>query len=190
MNIVKGSYNRIRFYFTKLKLKDCGKSTLFESPYEIEGAKYISVGSNVRVKPRFHIAAIDNHNGLTFNPTIIIGNGVSINYDVHIACIDRVEIGDGALLGSKIFITDHFHGDTNLESLSIPPSQRPLTSKGPVVIGKNVWIGEGVAIMPGVTIGDNSIIGANSVVTKDIPGFSIAVGAPARIIKEKDKDDS
>lgn len=183
MNLIKGSYNRIRFLFTKLKLRSCGKNSLFESCYEIEGSKYISVGANVRTKPRLRIAAIDQHNGLRFNPTINIGNGVSINYDVHIACIDKIEIGDGTLLGSKIFITDHFHGDTSIESLRVPPSKRLLTSKGPVVIGKNVWIGEGVAIMPGVTIGDNSIIGANSVVTSEIPDFSVAVGAPARVIK-------
>lgn len=183
MNLIKGSYNRIRFLFTKLKLRSCGKNSLFESCYEIEGSKYISVGANVRTKPRLRIAAIDQHNGLRFNPTINIGNGVSINYDVHIACIDKIEIGDGALLGSKILITDHFHGDTSIESLRVPPSKRLLTSKGPVVIGKNVWIGEGVAIMPGVTIGDNSIIGANSVVTSEIPEFSVAVGAPAKVIK-------
>ena len=184
MNLIKGSYNRIRFLFTKLKLRSCGKNSLFESCYEIEGTKYISVGANVRTKPRLHIAAIDQHNGLRFNPTINIGNEVSINYDVHIACIDKIEIGDGTLLGSKIFITDHFQGDTSIESLCIPPSKRFLTSKGPVVIGKNVWVGEGVAIMPGVAIGDNSIIGANSVVTNDIPPFSVAVGSPARVIKE------
>lgn len=183
MNLIKGILNRIIFFGTKLKLKKCGKYVLFESLYEVEGEKYISVGSNVRTKSRFHIAAIDNHNGYKFIPEINIGSNVSINYDVHIACINKIDIGDGTLLASKIFITDHFHGNTDIESMKIPPSKRKLSSKGPVIIGRNVWIGEGAVIMPGVTIGDNSIIGANSVVTSSVPEFSIAAGVPAVIIK-------
>ncbi|MFK2395474.1 DapH/DapD/GlmU-related protein [Bacteroides fragilis] len=52
------------------------------------------------------------------------------------------------------------------------------------MIKKNAWLGEGVAVMPGVTIGENSVIGANAVVTKDIPDNSIAVGIPAKVIKQ------
>ena len=183
MKIIRGTFNRIVFFMTKYKLHKCGNKVLFEYPFEIEGEKYISVGNNVRTKPRLHLAAIDRNNQQAFSPIIIIGNDVSINYDVHIACINKVEIGDGTLLASKVFITDHFHGDTSKENLMVSPSKRELKSKGPVVIGKNVWIGEGVAIMPGVTIGDNSVIGSNTVVTHDIPQYSVAVGAPARIIK-------
>lgn len=185
MNILRGGINRIVFMMTlKPKLKHCGSKSLIESSYMVEGANYISIGEHVRIKPGLHMAAIDQHNGLSFSPEIQIGNNVSINYDVHIACINKITIGDGALLGSKIFITDHFHGNTSLESLRIPPSNRKLESKGSVEIGKNVWIGENVAIMPGVKIGDNAVIGANSVITKDIPPFSVAAGVPARIIKE------
>jgi acetyltransferase-like isoleucine patch superfamily enzyme len=53
-----------------------------------------------------------------------------------------------------------------------------------VIIGSNSWIGENVCILKGVVIGEGAIIGANSVVTKDIPAFSIAVGAPAIVIKK------
>lgn len=180
---IKGIWNRVVFYLYKKRFKTCGKKVLFESAFNVEGAEYISLGSNIRTKPRFHIAAIDKHNGLLFSPEVIIEDNVSINYDVHIACINKVKIGEGTLLGSKIFITDHFHGDTSFESLNISPSKRLLVSKGPVVIGKNVWIGEGVAIMPGVKIGDNSVIGANSVVTKNILPYSVAAGNPAKIIK-------
>ena len=184
MNILSGGVNRILFIPLKKRLKHCGRKSLIEPFYTVEGAKYISLGDNVRIKPRLHIAAIDQHNGIHFNPKIKIGNNVSINYDVHIACIHKITIGSGTLLGSKIFITDHYHGNTTLESLRIAPSERKLESKGSVEIGKNVWIGENVAIMPGVKIGDNSVIGANSVVTKDIPQFSVAVGIPANVIKK------
>lgn len=68
-------------------------------------------------------------------------------------------------------------------SCPLPPLFRPLFSKGPVIIGKNVWIGDKATILPGVTIGDGSIIGANSVVTKDVPAYSVVAGNPAKIIK-------
>ena len=55
-----------------------------------------------------------------------------------------------------------------------------------MVIGNNVWIGSGANILPGVSIGDNSIIGAGSIVIKDIPANSVAVGIPAKVIKNLD----
>lgn len=52
------------------------------------------------------------------------------------------------------------------------------------MIDDNVWLGELVCIMPGVTVGKGSIVGAHSVVTHDIPPYSIAVGSPAKVIKQ------
>ena len=62
-----------------------------------------------------------------------------------------------------------------------PPIKRKIYSKGPVIIGKNVWIGDKATTLPGVTIGDGAVIGANTVVTKDVPPFCIVVGNPATI---------
>ena len=56
--------------------------------------------------------------------------------------------------------------------LKMAPEDRPLISKGPVVIKNNVWVGEGVAILAGVTIGENSIISTNALVTKSVPQCS------------------
>lgn len=68
--------------------------------------------------------------------------------------------------------------------LMIPPGDRSLYSKGPVIIGDNVWVGAGSCILPNVTIGNNCIIGANSVVTKSFPDNCVIAGNPAKIIKQ------
>jgi acetyltransferase-like isoleucine patch superfamily enzyme len=58
-----------------------------------------------------------------------------------------------------------------------------FTTKGPTRIADNVWFGANVVITSGVTIGQRCVIGANSVVTRDIPPFSIAAGAPAEVLR-------
>jgi acetyltransferase-like isoleucine patch superfamily enzyme len=54
----------------------------------------------------------------------------------------------------------------------------------PVRVGKGTWIGERCAILRGADIGRHCIIGANSVVTGRIPDHSVAVGAPARVVRQ------
>jgi lipopolysaccharide O-acetyltransferase len=120
---------------------------------------------------------------------IAIGSNVQINDYVHIAAISNITIGNNVLIASKVFITDHNHGEYGMnnyhDSPDMMPILRPLRSR-PVIIEDNVWIGETVSILPGVKIGQGSVIGAQSVVTKDIPPNSVAIGAPARVIKQYD----
>lgn len=117
-------------------------------------------------------------------PEMIIGDGVSIGAFNHITCTNRIVIGDGVLTGKFVTVTDNSHGNTDYASLHIKPNDRDVVSKGPVVIGNNVWIGDKATILPGVTIGDGAVIAANAVVTKDVPAYSVAAGNPARIIKK------
>jgi lipopolysaccharide O-acetyltransferase len=121
-----------------------------------------------------------------------IGNNVQFNDYCHIGVAGYVEIGDGTLIASKVFITDHQHGiikeSCDRSSPDISPIERPLSNDS-VIIGSNVWIGENVSIMPGIKIGNGCIIGASSVVTKDVPENSIAVGSPAHVIKKYNFDE-
>ena len=58
------------------------------------------------------------------------------------------------------------------------------SKKGKIKIGKDAWIGAGAVILPDITIGEGAVVGANSVVTKDVKPYTIAVGAPAKKIKD------
>lgn len=113
-------------------------------------------------------------------PKLIIGNDCRFGDDSHITAANSITIGDNLLTGKKVLISDNSHGYVTADELNTAPLQRPITSKGGITIGSNVWIGENAAILQNVTIGDGAIIGANAVVTKDVPPYSIAVGNPAK----------
>ncbi len=165
------------------QLLACGKNPTIGFPITSHGLRYIKIGENFRASSGLILEAYDRHFEEQYTPEITIGDNVIFNYDCHIGCVNKIVIGNGVLIASKVYITDHFHGDTTKESLKLPPNSRKVFSKGAVIIEDNVWIGEGVVIMPNVTIGKNAIIGANAVVTKDVPANSVAVGNPAKIIK-------
>lgn len=149
----------------------------------IKNPQYIFIGENFHSLQNLRIEAWDAYGEQKFLPKIKIGNNVCFNTDVHIGCINKIVIGDNVLMASRIFISDHSHGNINVEALALPPIQRLLVSKGPVIIEDNVWIGEGVSILPNVTIGKNSIVGTNSVVTKSFAANSVIAGNPARLIR-------
>ena len=177
-------YNRLYTERMKKVFASVGDNAYIMSNIYVRGGQKIIIGNNFYCYWGVRIETYSCHNGMKFNPQIIIGNNVSINPDCHIGAINRIEIHDGVLMASRVFITDHFHGKINREELLVSPQKRILFAKGTVIIKKNAWLGEGVAVMPGVTIGENSVIGANAVVTKDIPDNSIAVGIPAKVIKQ------
>lgn len=168
----------------KNKFKKVGDNFFLKKDYRVYNPHNIEIGDNFYALERFRIETIDEHWDQKFEPRIKIGNNVIFNNDIHIGCINSIIIEDNCLFASRIFITDHNHGDTSLKTCNVSPVKRPLLSSGPVVIKKNVWVGEGVAIMPNVTIGENSIVAANAVVTKDVPPNVVVAGVPAKIIKE------
>lgn len=146
---------------------------------------HAQVGTNFRSGSRCWLETIDQHNGRQYHPRLTIGNNVSMNDEVHIACAHRVTIGNDVLMASKIFISDHNHGayrGERQDAPGVPPGSR-LLEYAAVEIGDRVWLGESVTVLPGTRIGPGSIIGANSVVSRDIPADCIAVGSPARVVK-------
>lgn len=110
---------------------------------------------------------------------IEIGSSVYINQNTFIDASELVSIGEETMIGPNGYITDHDHQILPGEA----PGTGPLLSK-PTRIGKRAWLGAGVIVLKGVTIGDGAVVGAGSVVTKNIPVNSVAVGSPARVVKE------
>lgn len=174
--------------FISSMFKHIGKGGHIDSPLRYTGLEHVSVGDNVVLGRDWRIESFNKHNKQTFTSSIQIGNNVSIEPYFHIGAIGNISIGNNVLIASRVFISDHSHGNSSCpEDYLLPPAIRPLYSKGDIVIGDNVWIGEGVSILSGVTIGDNSIIGAHSVVTSNIPANVIAAGIPAKVIRMIEK---
>ncbi|VVE89042.1 acyltransferase [Pandoraea bronchicola] len=120
---------------------------------------------------------------------IVIGEGTSIQHRSQLH--GDVEIGDGCVFAANFYTSSAQHAFEYAPTLPIRVQDRlaggrPWAERSrPVSIGNDCWIGINVSVMPGVTIGRGCVIGANSVVTRDIPPYSVAVGSPCRVIRER-----
>lgn len=160
-------------------------SRLVRFPIEIRNRKHIDLGKGLTTGIGCRLEALPK-NG-TSKICIRFGTNVQINDYVHIGAIDDISIGNNVLIASKVFITDHNHG--NFEGIDpemiLAPIQRTLHSKA-VKIGDNCWLGENVVVLPGVELGENCVVGASAVVTKSFPPHTLIVGNPGKAYKRYD----
>jgi acetyltransferase-like isoleucine patch superfamily enzyme len=112
------------------------------------------------------------------DPVVRIGDRCLIGRGSGIVGHLGIDIGNDVWTGHYVYITDQNHG---YEDPRLPISQQSQPER-PVVIGAGSWLGHGTVVLPGARIGRHVVIGANSVVTGEIPDFSVAVGAPARVV--------
>jgi len=163
------------------------KNLYFPSPRIILNPDRIRFGDGCHIGKGSVLAACSKfETGLAdqkFDSVIILGKGVWATSALQVFSAVRVEIDDSVMIAANVFISDYQHG---YEDANSAYKDQPLAQIAPIRIGTGCWIGQNVVIMPGVTIGEFSIIGANSVVTKSVPKQSIAVGSPARVLKQWD----
>ena len=107
-----------------------------------------------------------------------LGENFYANFNTVFLDVAPIRIGDNVKFGPNCQLITATH------PLDAGVRARGLEYGSPITIGDNVWLGAGVIVNPGVTIGDNAIIGSGAVVTKDIPANVIAVGNPARVLRE------
>ena len=194
--LIRRFYNSLERY-KKLKrlevLKDFKDSDIKSLSFGVIGMincpECISIGEHTSFGDWLYLTAwkeydIVEEQKQLLSPELSIGKDCNFGAFNHITCANRVTIGDRCLTGKWVTITDNSHGRTDSETLMTAPIKRSLFSKGPVIIGDNVWIGDKATILPGVTIGNGAVIAANAVVTKDVPAYSVAAGNPARFIKQ------
>lgn len=112
-----------------------------------------------------------------------IGDNCSIGSQTTLSAVSGIEIGDHAIIAGQCY----FGGGRYRTRLGDGPMvTQGLQTKGPVILGDDVWVGAGARILDGVRIGDGAIIGAGAVVTRDVPDHAIAAGCPATIIGQRE----
>ncbi|WP_372430620.1 sugar O-acetyltransferase [Microbacterium hibisci] len=127
------------------------------------------VGDGVTVRPPLFV---------DYGENIIIGPGTFVNFNLTALDVAEIRIGSDCQIGPNVQLLTPTH------PVEPGPRRDKLEAARPITIGDNVWLGGGAIVCPGVRIGDNSVIGAGAVVTRDIPANVVAVGNPARVIRE------
>jgi len=128
--------------------------------------------------------SVEIHKGVfisSYGGSISIGNYCSINPNSILYGHGNIKIGNYVRIAANTIIIPANHIFSNKEQNIMDQGE---TRKG-IIIDDNVWVGANVIILDGVIIGEGSVIGAGSIVTKSIPPFSVAVGSPAKILKQR-----
>lgn len=157
----------------------------------IRGGRHIHVGPDFSCQRDIWLEAVTCYRGKVYQPQIIIGSRVSCSDRVHISAVGSLTIGDDVLIGSGVYIGDHNHGrysgGPSFDAVQAPAA-RDLVYKGGLSIGCRVFLADNVVVVGGLSIGDGAVVSANSVVTRSVPAYCLAAGAPARVIRRFDAD--
>jgi maltose O-acetyltransferase len=132
------------------------------------------LGEGVHIRPPFYCE---------YGTRVSIGAGTFFNYDCLMLDVAPVTVGAACQVASRVQFLTATH--------PIDPIPRRIgwESAMPIVIGDNVWLSGGVIVCPGVTIGEDTVVGAGAVVTRDLPAGVVAMGVPARVLREIDDRD-
>ncbi len=140
---------------------------------------FARVGPGVHIEPPFYA---------DYGVHTSIGDDTFINVNFVLIDDAHVSIGRRCLFGPAVQLVTAMHPHraserrTSREEVTAGSAAwRTLTA--PIAVGDDVWLGSGVIVLPGVTIGDRCTVGAGSVVTDDVPSDSLALGAPAKVIR-------
>jgi acetyltransferase-like isoleucine patch superfamily enzyme len=137
-------------------------------------AETIEIGEDAKISEQVFVGGLSSPQS-----HFHLGARTTVMQHTFINVARPVTIGDDTGIGGKCTIFTHGSWQNMLDGYPV--------SFAPVSIGNNVWIPWQVFIMPGVTIGDGATIGASSLVTRDIPAGALAVGSPAKVMRNADQ---
>lgn len=156
-----------------------GAGSIVHRPMWIFGGHKIAVGAHSLVLHNAWLSA-ETPAWKRPAPVLRIGDRVGIRPYCTISAAESIVLEDDVIVGaySSVYDSDHTFAQGR------PNVMHNSLETAPVRIGRGTWLAERVAVLRGSNIGRCCIVGANSVVRGDIPDFSIAVGAPARVVGE------
>lgn len=156
-----------------------GKRSHLSLPVKLTRPDHIHVGRAVYFGPGCWLQALTEDGDQ--DARLEIGDDCSFaGFDV-LSAAKRIVIEPGVLFARNVYISDHSHA---FDDPSSPIKDQGVDRLAEVVIETGAWLGQNVVVCPGVRIGRGSVIGAGSFVNQDIPAHSVAVGAPAKVVKQ------
>jgi acetyltransferase-like isoleucine patch superfamily enzyme len=156
-----------------------GPGSIVHRPMWIFGAHQIAIGSNSLVLHQVWMS-VETPAWDRPGPVLRIGDRVGIRPYCALSVMESIVIEDDVIIGAYSSVIDSDH----TFSAGHPNVMHNPSEATPISIGRGTWIAERVSVLRGAEIGECCIIGANSVVRGPIPPYSIAVGAPARVVGE------
>ena len=159
-----------------------GEGSLIAFPWvTLYNEHYIEIGADTMIGPFCAVSAgmMPGQECVT-SPVVRIGDRCLIGRGSGIVGHLAIDIGNDVWTGHHVYITDQNHG---YEDVSRPISRQTQPEEA-VTIGEGSWLGTGTVVLPGSSIGKHVAVGANSVVTGALPDYCVAVGAPARVIRQ------
>jgi acetyltransferase-like isoleucine patch superfamily enzyme len=154
-----------------------GRRSVLQPPIRLGGEARISIGDDVFVGAGSWLQTL----GSGGDVALVVGNGTSIAGNCVLSAARSVRLGRDVLLARNVYISDHRHA---FEDATRAVLTQGITEIAPVEVGDGAWLGQNVVVGPGVRIGAGAVIGANSVVLDDVPAHAVAVGAPARVVRD------
>jgi maltose O-acetyltransferase len=181
-NSGRGSIMRTLYYYsrTTFNAKWYLRRAQLGPRIRVEGHPVVTARGEMIVADRVQLYSTNAKLELMvdYGARLEVGSRTLINFGTSISAYEHVSIGANCHIGPFCIVTDNNLHELDPERRLVrPPSQ-------PVIIGDNVWLGARVLVLPGVTIGQDAAVGAGSVVTHDVPPRTLAVGVPARVVRQ------
>jgi maltose O-acetyltransferase len=128
-----------------------------------------AIGEGTEIRPPLYV---------DYGSHLSIGARCFANFGLTALDVAAITIGDDVQIGPHVQLLTPTH------PVDAGPRRDKWEAAQPITIGDNVWLGGGAIVCPGVTIGDNTVVGAGAVVTRDLPADVVAVGNPARVVRQ------
>lgn len=204
-NLMFGNLSGALGYVLRKKLyrslfRSIGGGVIFGRGLVLRHPSRIALGDGVAVDDYTLLDASGaGESGITLHNEVIVSRNcviqgktgpVEIGEKTDIGCNAILTSGAGIFVGRSVLIAGNCYiggGRYLADRLDIPMMEQGVYSRGPVVIGDDVWLGAGATVLDGVRIGKGCIVGAGAVVTKDLPDYAVAVGVPAKVIKSRSR---
>lgn len=179
--------------------KEVGRKVIFGKNLTLRHAHKITLGDHVVLDDNVVVDAKGESNtGIVIGDDVYVGrntiiyckNGnITIERAVNISSNCQIYSSNQVMIGAQTIIAAYTYilsgGQYELRDRATPfAEQSGMLTRGPTTVGPNCWLAAGVVVLDGTTIGEHCVIGAGSVVTGDIPADRLAVGIPAKVVRE------